>query len=101
MLEYIGFTFIFFGVMAFVVSVVGLLRMPDVYTRMHVGTKSTTVGTLLVIIGACFLEPSWSFKLLLLAVFILLTNPLSSSVIARATHSDGLTLENDELKEST
>jgi len=98
MFEYLGFLFIFFGLMAFLVSAIGLIRMPDVYTRMHVGTKSTTVGTLLVIIGACFIEPSWSFKLLLLAAFVLLTNPLSSSVIARATHKDGFVLENDELK---
>ncbi len=96
MFEYLGFFFIFFGVMAFIVSAIGLIRMPDVYTRMHVGTKSTTIGTILVIIGACFIEPTWSFKLLLLAAFILLTNPLSSSVIARATHKDGLTLEKDE-----
>jgi len=98
MFEYFGFLFIFFGLMAFLVSAIGLIRMPDVYTRMHVGTKSTTVGTLLVIIGACFIEPSWSFKLLLLAAFVLLTNPLSSSVIARATHTNGFVLENDELK---
>ena len=100
MLEYIGFTFILLGVLAFIVSGLGLIRMPDVYTRMHVGTKATTVGTVLVLLGACFIEPSWSFKLLLLIVFILLTNPLSSSVIARATHKDGLTLERDELKDA-
>ena len=99
MLEYLGFTFILLGVLAFIVSGLGLIRMPDVYTRMHVGTKATTVGTLLVLVGACFIEPSWSFKLLLLATFILLTNPLSSSVIARATHKDGLTLQRDELKD--
>lgn len=86
MLELFGFVFITLGVLAFIVSAIGLLRMPDVFTRIHVGTKATTVGTVLVTIGACFLEPSWSFKLLLLAAFILLTNPLSSSVIARATH---------------
>jgi len=99
MLEYIGYSFLLLGGLAFIVSAIGLIRMPDVYTRMHVGTKATTIGTILVIIGICFLEPSWSFKLLLLAGFILLTNPLSSSVIARATHSDGLTLDRDELKE--
>ena len=99
MLEFFGFLFITLGLLAFLVSALGLLRMPDVYTRMHVGTKATTIGTLLVVIGACFIEPSWSFKLLLLAAFILLTNPLSSSVIARATHKEGLTLERDELKE--
>jgi len=100
MLEYLGFTFIFFGVMAFVVSTIGLLRMPDVYTRMHVGTKTTTIGTVLVLLGASLIQPTWAFKLLLLGAFILLTNPLSSSVIARATHKSGMTLDSDELKDS-
>jgi len=99
--ELIGYLFIFLGVLAFVVSAIGLLRMPDLYTRMHVGTKSTTIGTLLVIVGVIFIEPQWFLKLSLIVIFILLTNPLSSSVIARATHRDGLTLKNDEMKEIT
>ncbi len=84
----IGYIFITLGTLAFVVSAIGLLRMPDVLTRIHVGAKATTIGTLLVVIGGCFIEPSWSFKLILIGVFILLTNPLSSSVVARATHSE-------------
>ena len=100
MFEYLGYLFIFFGVMAFLVSAIGLFRMPDIYTRMHVGTKSTTIGTILVIVGAILTEPSWAFKLILLAIFILITNPLSSSVIARASHTNGEVLEVDELKEA-
>ena len=92
----IGFFFISMGVIAFVISAIGLLRMPDVYTRMHVGAKSPTIGTLLVIIGVIFIEPAWTLKLILLAAFVLLTNPLSSSVIARASHKSGMRLENDE-----
>lgn len=99
MLEYAGFTFLGAGALFFVISAVGLLRMPDVYTRMHVGTKATTIATLLVIIGACFLEPAWSFKLLLIGIFVLLTNPLSSSVVARASHKDAQKLQLDEYKE--
>ncbi|MEA1891278.1 MAG: monovalent cation/H(+) antiporter subunit G [Campylobacterota bacterium] len=98
MFELLGFLFITLGVMAFLVSAIGLIRMPDVYTRMHVGAKTTTIGTLLVLIGACFIEPSWSLKLMLLMAFILLTNPLSSSVIARASHKDGNTLDRDDMK---
>jgi len=98
-MEYIGSVFILLGVLAFLVSAIGLLRMPDVYTRMHIGTKTTTIGTMLVISGAIFIEPSWAWKLILLAIFVLITNPLSSSVIARATHSSGTVLDNDELKE--
>ncbi len=96
---YLGYIFIFLGVIAFLISAIGLLRMPDVYTRMHAGTKTTTIGIILIVLGAGCIEPSWAWKLILLAVFVLLTNPLSSSVIARASHSDGATLESDELKE--
>ena len=99
MMAYLGYILIFLGAISFLISAIGLVRMPDVYTRMHVGTKSTTMGTMLVIAGAICVEPSWAWKLILLAVFILLTNPLSSSVIARASHTDGSTLETDELKE--
>ncbi len=99
MMVYLGYMFIFLGVMAFLVSAIGLVRMPDIYTRMHAGTKTTTIGIVLVVLGAICMEPSWAWKLILLAVFILLTNPLSSSVIARASHTDGSTLESDALKE--
>jgi len=92
----IGFFFISMGMAAFVISAIGLLRMPDVYTRMHVGAKAPTVGTLFVVIGAIFIEPTWALKLILLAVFILLTNPLSSSVIARASHKSGMKLQDDD-----
>lgn len=90
MLEFIGFGFMLFGVLAFVVSAIGLIRMPDIYSRMHIGAKSTTIGILLIISGAICIEPTWGWKLILLAIFVLLTNPLSSSVIARASHNVGV-----------
>ncbi len=86
MLTYLGYLLMALGVVAFIISAIGLLRMPDIYSRMHVGAKSPTMGTLLIISGAICIEPTWAFKLLLLGTFILLTNPLSSSVIARASH---------------
>ena len=86
MLDIIGFLFILIGALLLVISAVGLLRMPDTITRMHAGTKASTLGTLFVILGAMFLEPSLWFKLSLLALFILITNPLSSSILARSTY---------------
>ena len=85
-MTFLGFFFIFLGIIAFLISAIGLLRMPDLYARIHAGAKSPTMATILVIIGAIFLEPSWAAKLILLALFVLATNPLSSSVIARASH---------------
>jgi multicomponent Na+:H+ antiporter subunit G len=67
----------------------GLVRMPDVYNRIQAGTKATTLGTVLSLVGVAFLHPEWSLKLLLIGFFLLFTNPLSSQVLARAAHRTG------------
>ena len=64
----------------------GLVRMPDVYNRIQAGTKATTLGTLLTLAGAACLHPDWAIKLLLIGLFLLFTNPLSSQVLAHAAH---------------
>ncbi|MBU0689594.1 MAG: monovalent cation/H(+) antiporter subunit G [Gammaproteobacteria bacterium] len=68
----------------------GLVRMPDLFNRIQAGTKTTTLGTLLTLAGAACLQPDWSLKLLLIGLFVLLTNPISSQVLARAAHRMGL-----------
>jgi multicomponent Na+:H+ antiporter subunit G len=74
-----GSVFLFLGSL-------GLVRMPDVFNRIQAGTKSTTLGTLLVLLGTAFIRPEWTLKLLLIGMFLLFTNPLSSQVLARAAH---------------
>jgi multicomponent Na+:H+ antiporter subunit G len=86
MFDILGFIFITIGAIFLLISSIGLLRMPDTITRMHAGTKASTLGSLLVILGVMFLEPSLWFKLFFLALFILITNPLSSSILARSTY---------------
>nr|WP_280818846.1 monovalent cation/H(+) antiporter subunit G [Thiorhodococcus minor] len=84
-----GYALMLAGAFFFWVSGLGLIRMPDVFTRMHAGAKATTMGSLLTLAGAACVAPEWAPRLLLLALFILLTNPLSSSVLARAAHRSG------------
>jgi multicomponent Na+:H+ antiporter subunit G len=67
----------------------GLVRMPDVFNRIQAGTKATTLGTLLSLAGLACLRPDWGVKLLLIGMFILFTNPISSQVLARAAHRGG------------
>lgn len=101
-METLGYLTIAGGLLFFFVSGVGLIRMPDLYTRMHAGAKSTTLGSLLILIGAAFIEPQWAPKLIVLAVFTLVTNPLSSSVLARAAHhvgTDSAPMEQDAYAE--
>lgn len=78
----IGTSFLFFGGL-------GLVRMPDIYNRIQAGTKATTLGTLMSLAGAACLEPDWALKLLLIGLFLLFTNPLSSQVLARSAHRRG------------
>lgn len=65
---------------------VGILRMPDAYTRMQAGTKASTLGNTLVLAGLAFYHPAWTFKLVLIIYFVLMTNPVSSHALARAAH---------------
>lgn len=67
----------------------GVLRMPDTYNRIQTGTKATTLGTILILIGLAFLHPAWTLKLIILIFFIMLTNPVSSHALARASHAIG------------
>ncbi len=78
-----GALFIFLGAL-------GLIRMPDVYNRIQAGTKAVTLGAMGIFIGIAFLFPQWWHKLLVVMGFILLTNPVSSSAIARAFYRSGV-----------
>ena len=68
----------------------GVLRMPDTYNRIQTGTKATTLGTILVLIGLACLHPAWTLKLIIIIFFVMLTNPVSSHALARAAHAIGI-----------
>jgi len=70
----------------------GILRLPDVYNRIQAGTKCTTLGAVLTIMGVGIMQPAWLWKCLLIALFVLVTNPISSHAIARGSHKSGVPL---------
>ncbi|GEL77510.1 monovalent cation/H(+) antiporter subunit G [Tenuibacillus multivorans] len=86
---------------------IGILRFPDIYTRLHAATKSATLGVAGVLLGAflfLYIENGIiSGKLLLGIIFILITAPVSGHMISRAAHNTGVELWKhsirDELKE--
>jgi len=86
----IGNIFILIGTAFLCLGALGLVRMPDVYNRIQAGTKATTLGALSVLLGVAFHHPDWLPKILLIALFILLTSPVASSTIARAANRAGL-----------
>ena len=88
--EIIGNLLLITGSLFLFAAGLGVLRMPDTYNRIQTGTKATTLGSITVLIGLAFLHPAWSLKLIILIFFVMLTNPVSSHALARASHSIGI-----------
>ena len=80
------------GTAFLLVGSLGVFRMPDVYNRLQAGTKCTTLGAFLTIIGVGIMEPQWFWKALAIAVFILATNPISNHALGRASRKIGVPL---------
>ncbi|QRM54387.1 monovalent cation/H(+) antiporter subunit G [Sinorhizobium sp. BG8] len=86
MTELIGSIVVLVGAFFLFSAGLGLLRMPDVYTRIQAGTKASTLGNILVLAGLGIIHPDWALKLLIIAYFVLMTNPLSSHALSRAAY---------------
>jgi len=78
------------GALFLLLGSLGLLRMPDVYTRIQAGTKAATLGTLAILLGLALLQPAWSGKIILLALLVMITNPVGSSTLARSLLKAGI-----------
>jgi multicomponent Na+:H+ antiporter subunit G len=84
----IGGLITLFGAILILLSAVGVVRFRDVLSRMQALTKASTVGVVLVAVGAMFVLPSANdvTSALAAALLQLLTLPISASLIARATY---------------
>jgi multicomponent Na+:H+ antiporter subunit G len=81
----IGTIFLFLGSL-------GVIRLPDVYNRLQAGTKCTTLGAFLTIVGVGVTQPDLLPKTLVIALFILITNPISNHALGRASRKSGVAL---------
>lgn len=81
----VGLVFDFFGCL-------GLIRFPDVYTRLQASAKCITLGTCGILLGLfCFKGfTATGIKALLCLVFIVLTAPVSAHALARAAYRSGV-----------
>lgn len=80
------------GLFFIVVGTIGLLRLPDFYSRMHATGKCDTLGVGLTITGLMIYNGLnfISVKLLFLVIFIFIANPVATHAIARAAYNVGL-----------
>lgn len=75
-----------------IIGTVGVLRFPDVYTRLHAASVTDTSAMTLAIIGMVMMSPDWlvAFKLVAIWTFFFLTGPASSHALANAAHVAGI-----------
>ena len=76
----------------FLAGTVGLLRFPDVYTRLHALTKADNVGLGLVVAGLVLQAESWAAagKLLLIWLLVLLASASVAHLVARTALRKGI-----------
>ncbi len=74
------------GLFFFFTGTVGLLRFPDVYTRLHAAGKCDTLGAQLILLGLAVVN-GWnleSVKLIMIIAFLMLANPTATHAMIRA-----------------
>lgn len=80
------------GLFFAIVGVIGLIRLPDVYARAHSVSKSETLGAVMAL-GAVAIAIDTrlaTFKVILILVFMFLTNPTAAHAITRAASEQGI-----------
>ena len=84
--------FVIAGGFFLIVGGLGLVRLPDLFTRLHAAGVGDTLGVGLFVLGFMFLVDlgSVTVKLLLVLLFILLTGPVATHALAKAALHGGL-----------
>lgn len=92
LLSYASWACLLLGAGFCLVGGVGLLRLPDFYSRLHGGSLTDTLGAGLVLLGLMFQSglSLATVKLVLIALFLLLAGPVATHAIARAARHSGL-----------
>jgi multicomponent Na+:H+ antiporter subunit G len=79
------------GAIFLLISAVGLLRLPDFYSRAHAVGKAETLGSMLVLVGLAIHNGAelTTIKILLILVIIFVTNPTATHALTRSAFRSG------------
>ena len=90
-LQLLSWALILAGAFFTLVGALGILRLPDVFTRMHAAGMTDTMGAGLILGGLCFQgDGITAVRLLLILAFLWFTSPVSTHALARAALQGGL-----------
>lgn len=92
--QYLAGLLVVAGALFTLTAAIGLIRLPDVYTRMHAASKAGTMGCCVMLLALAVSSSDWSISTRAVAgiVFFLITVPISAHLLARAAHSAGYPL---------
>nr|WP_240613535.1 monovalent cation/H(+) antiporter subunit G [Pueribacillus theae] len=88
--------FLAIGIVFTVVAAIGVIRFPNVYSRIHAASKSATLGVLNLLLATFLyfwlIEGHFNSRLLLGIAFLFITAPIGGHIIARAAYMSGVKL---------
>jgi multicomponent Na+:H+ antiporter subunit G len=92
-LQYLSAVLVVVGSLFAFLAALGLIRLPDLYTRMHAASKAGIVGAGFMLLGLAFvsLDAGVALRAILGIAFLLLTTPVSAHLLARAAYLAGTT----------
>ncbi|HVM35724.1 MAG TPA: monovalent cation/H(+) antiporter subunit G [Actinomycetota bacterium] len=90
----VAYVLIMAGAIQMLLAGIGVLRLPDVFSRMHAGTKAASLGVACVLAGIALLTPDAvaRLKLVVAIAFQFLTAPVAAHLIGRAAYRSGVPL---------
>ncbi|MCL2437238.1 MAG: monovalent cation/H(+) antiporter subunit G [Clostridiales bacterium] len=91
--QIIAVVLLLLGFFLIATAVIGVLRFPDFYSRLHAASKVDSLGVALTLTGLAVYNglSLVSVKLMLIVLFVLLTNPLAAHLLAKAAYRFGVT----------
>ena len=104
MAEILTYGLMLVGAIFTLIAALGVLRLPDLFMRMHANTKSATLGVGFIMLGLAvyFNDLTISTRAAAVILFLLVTAPISSHLLARAAYFSGIPLWektlNDDLR---
>ncbi|RAZ66628.1 sodium:proton antiporter [Planococcus maitriensis] len=91
------------GVLFSAVTALGLVRLPDVYTRTHAASKSSTLGVLSILLGTFvhfwFNEGIFNTQMVIAIAFLFITQPVAGHLIGRAAYMTGIKVAEETVRD--
>ena len=106
MMEWIVSILLISGALFMLVAAIGVVKLSDVYMRMHAITKAASLGAILMLAAVVLWYPQWivGIEALMVVLFVILTSPIGAHMLSRVAYrmkvpmGDGYVI--DELKEA-